>query len=259
MLLEVKKYDIICFQLRNSLYNQLQNPLKKELHQLSTAIKRIIGNGEKIDILSTEMLSAIFNLRIKALKWLSADDNFDYSEMMKESFLQIEKLKLNKKFEVLIDNILFALRCNIRVIDAIISSNEHKTAASLSFDTIQEITYYQFITSLAIVNFDDDTTQKIVDFTNASLNIEFVIVACDIIFNEKLKITDKVINDLAFLIADAAQDYIALATEFGILKSRAKAQSQSFSTINFDNNFIKEQKEFSDLGLNEYALNILNS
>ena len=257
MIATAKNYDVICFQLRNNLYSQLKSPLKKDLNRLSNDIKTLIISGEKIKAQSTIMLSQVFNLRIKALKWLSANTNFDYLEMFKDIFPQIEELRSNKKLEVLTDNILFALRCNQRVAESIMNSNEFSSDTFTSkIAQLPDITYPQFIASLAFANLDDDTTQKIVDWTNSSLHIEFVLVATDIISDEKLKISDKTINELAFLIADAAQEYSALATELGILKSHSSRHS--FSNLSFDNIFIKEQKQFADLGLDDFALNLSN-
>ena len=178
-------------------------------------------------------------------------------EMFKDIVPKIEELRSNKKLEVLTDNILFALRCNQRVIESLINMSELSSESfSTNVEQLPDITYQQFIASFAFANLDYETTQKIVDWTNASLHIEFVLVATDIISDEKLKVSDKTINDLAFLIADAAQEYLALATEFGILKSRSA--KQSFTTLSFDNGFIKEQKQFADLGLDDYAANLIN-
>jgi len=255
MIATAKNYDVICFQLRNNLYSQLQNPLRKDLNRLSNDIKTLIISREKIKAQSVKMLSQVFNLRIKALKWLSADTNFDCLEMFKDIFPQIEELRSNKKLEILTDNILFALRCNQRVVESIINSSEFsRDTLTSNISHLPDITYPQFIASLAFANLDDETTQKIMDWTNSSLHIEFVLVATDIISDEKLKISDKTINELAFLIADAAQEYSALATELGILKSHSTRQS--FSNLSFDNSFIKEQKQFADLGLDDFALNL---
>ena len=117
MITTAKNYDVICFQLRNNLYAQLKNPLKKDLNCLSTHIKKLIISGEKIKAQPVDMLSQVFNLRIKALKWLAADTNVDYLEMFNDIFPQIEELRADKKLEVLTDNILFALRCNKRVVE----------------------------------------------------------------------------------------------------------------------------------------------
>ena len=166
-------------------------------------------------------------------------------------------MKSNKKLEILTENILFALRCNQRVAESLASTGGYSSNNfSSNISQLPDITYQQFIASLAFANLDDETAQKIVDWTNASLHIEFVLVAADIIGDDKLKISDKTINELAFLVADAAQEYSALATELGILKTRSTRQS--FSTLSFDNRFIKEQKQLADLGLDDFAANLLN-
>lgn len=258
MIAAAKNYDVICFQLRNNLYSQLESPLKKDLNRLSNDIKGIITSGIKVQAQSVEMLSQVFNLRIKALKWL-ATRNFgiDNLEMIKDIFPQIEEMKSNKKLEVLTENLLFALRCNQRVVESLIGTSEFSTDSFASnISQLPDITYQQFIASLAFANLDDETSQKIVDWTNASLHIEFVMVAADIIGDDKLKISDKTINELAFLVADAAQEYSALATELGILKTRAIRQS--LSNLSFDNSFIKEQKQLADLGLDDFAANLSN-
>lgn len=257
MIATAKNFDVICFQLRNNLYSRLENPLKKDLNRLSNDIKAIITSSKKVQAQSVEMLSQVFNLRIKALKWLADDKNFDYLEMLNNIFPQIEEMKSNKKLEILTENILFALRCNQRVAESLASTGGYSSNHfSSNISQLPDITYQQFIASLAFANLDDETAQKIVDWTNASLHIEFVLVAADIIGDDKLKISDKTINELAFLVADAAQEYSALATELGILKTRSTRQS--FSTLSFDNRFIKEQKQLADLGLDDFAANLLN-
>ncbi|MBI3141381.1 MAG: hypothetical protein HYZ16_00990 [Bacteroidetes bacterium] len=257
MIATAKNYDVICFQLRNSLYSQLENPLKKELNHLSSDIKAIITSGRKVQAQSEDMLSQVFNLRIKALKYLANDKNLDYLEMIRDILPQIEKLKSKRKLEVLTENLLFALRCNQRVVESLDGTSGFSTGNLISnISQLPDITYQQFIASLAFANLDDETAQRIVDWTNASLHIEFVLVAADIIGNDKLEISDETINELAFLVADAAQEYSAIAAELGILKNRSSGQS--FSKLSFDNSFIQEQKQLADLGLEDFARNFSN-
>ena len=257
MIATAQKYDVICFQLRNNLYSQLGNPLKKDLNRLYSDIKAIITSGKKVQSQSIDMLSQVFNLRIKAIKWLANDKNFDYLEKLHDTFPKMEKFKSDSKLEVLGENLLFALRCNKRVVDALtIASGFSADSYAANISELPDITYQQFIASLAFANLDNETTQKIIDWTNASLHIEFVLVAADIIGDDTLKISDETINDLAFLVADAAQEYSALAAELGVLKARSTPHS--FSTLSFDNSFIKEQKQLADLGLDDFATNLLN-
>ncbi len=257
MIATAKNYDVICFQLRNNLYSQLESPLKKELNRLSMDIKTLITSGIKIQGQSIVMLSQIFNLRIKAIKWLGADSNFDYLNMFEDIFPQVEELKTNKKLEVLTENLLFALRCNQRVVEAIIGTNEFsQDTFSNSLSKFPEINYEQYIASLAFAIPDDDMVQKIVNWTNASLHIEFVLVAADIIGDDNSKVSVKTINELAFLVADAAQEYIALSIELDILKSYSS--KHIISTLSFDKTFINENKKMADLDLGDFEKNFLN-
>ena len=155
MVATAKNYDIICFQLRNNLYSHLRSPLKKDLNRLSNDIKALITSGEKITTHSNNIniLSQVFNIRIKALKWLNADTNFDYLEMANEIFPQIEELRSSKKLEILTDNILFALRCNQRVVASIIGAGELSSSKfNSNLADLPDITYQQFIASLTFAN-----------------------------------------------------------------------------------------------------------
>lgn len=245
-----KNYDVICFQLRSNLYSQLEHPLKTELNDLTNNIKSIITSGKKLQSQPAEILSEIFNLRIKALKWLATSSNYDYPKMLTSIVEQIEKLRSNKRLEILADNILFALRCNQKVIISLAGENDLiSNINSSNVSKIPDITYSQFITSIAFANINNDVAQKIADFTNTSLHIEFVLAVVGIISEENLHVTDETINDLAFLVSDSAQEYYALAIELGIIKL---SSAKNFQVLASDNDFIKEQKELADLGLKEF-------
>ncbi len=256
MLATVKNYDLICYQLRNNLYSQLENPLKKDIDRLSKDITNIINSNKKIQSQSVDILAQLFNLRVKAIKWLSQDNNFNYLEMLSEVSNQIEEIGANRKMQILKENILFALRCNKRVIESLFNAGEQSENLNIDFTQLPDINYQQFLASLAFAIPDDETAQKIADWTNASLHIEFVMLAADIIRDEEIKVSGKTINELSFLVADAAQEYSALATEFGILKT--KANQQSFSSQPFDKGFVNEQKALADIGIEDFASNFTN-
>ncbi|MCX6317114.1 MAG: hypothetical protein NTW29_07475 [Bacteroidetes bacterium] len=231
--------------------------MKKELNRLSEDIRALILSGEKVKTPSNELLSQVFNLRIKAVKWLSADTHLDINAMLREILVRVEELKSDIRLEVLTENILFALRCNQRVLDSVINNKEFGlNTKDIDFTQLPDITYPQFIAALNYANLGNETVHKLVDWTNASLHIEFVLVAADIIFDEKLKVTDNTIRQLAFMVADAAQEYSALAAELGFLKSNSG--NASSTNLSFDNSFIREQKNIADLGLDDFALNFSN-
>ncbi|MFN4145792.1 MAG: hypothetical protein ACK4GN_08220 [Runella sp.] len=234
----------------------MENSLKKDIDKLSKEITKILNSNKKIQSQSVDILAQLFNLRVKAIKWLSQDHNFNYLKMLSEVSNEIEEIGENRKMEILKENILFALRCNRRVVGSLFSAGEQSESQNVDFTQLPDINYQQFLASLAFAIPDDETAQKIADWTNASLHIEFVMLAADIIRDEKIKVSDKLINELAFLVADAAQQYSALATEFGILKN--KSNQQSFSTQTFDKGFVNEQKTLADVGIEDFVSNFTN-
>jgi hypothetical protein len=252
MLATAKNYDVICLQMKVYMPH-LESPMKKELNKLLTEIKDGLTSGKKIKPLLDRMLPRIFNFRIKAIKWLIEVGDLDLSGMMDEIYPQLEELRQNPKLEILAENILFAVRCNKRVVRALIGTgdfSEEKFASNAS--ELPIITYEQFLATLAYSIPDDEAAQKIVDWVNASLYIEFIILSAVIINDEKLRVTEKVINELSFLIADAAQEYSANAIELGLLK---RSENQPLFSDQVDKSFKREQKYLADLGINDFTEN----
>lgn len=158
MLATVKNYDLICYQLRNNLYSLLDTPLKKDIDKLSKEITNILNTSKNIHSLPVDILAQLFNLRVKAIKWLSQDINFNYLEMLSAVSNQIEEIGENRKMEILRDNILFALRCNRRVIESLFNAREQSENLNIDFNLLPDINYQQFLASLAFAIPDDETT-----------------------------------------------------------------------------------------------------
>jgi hypothetical protein len=253
MLATAKNYDIICLQMRACLPH-LEFSMKREFGKLLTEIKEGLTTKKKIKPLLDTMLPRVFNFRIKAIKWLAEEGELDLSSIIDEMYPQLENLRQNPELEILAENILFAVRCNKRVVEALIDSEEF-TEEKISSNVIElpAITYGQFLATLAYGIPNDEAAQKIVDWVNASLYIEFIILSAVLINDEKLKVSEKIINELSFLIANAAQEYSAIATEIGLLKTHS--DSQTLFSEQGDRSFLKEQKYLADLGLNDFAEN----
>lgn len=257
----INNSGIICFGL-NRHYIQIDNDLKKDIGKLLNNIEGILISGKKIQLSVDEILKDIFSIRIRAIKYLY--EYIEPSEMFKEAYLELEKLKSNPKLHILAENILFALRCNHRVINSIIEasnfeSDTHGSTSEknlkISVNQLPVITLEHFISIIKSSIPDNSLAQKIIDLTNASLYIEFVILAAVIIKDKQLKIANKIINELAFIVADAAQNYYAITYELEFIKS--KTSSQSFEPVIQDEKFIEEQQKLANIGLKDYFNNLV--
>lgn len=253
MLAGVKNHDFIYYQLRNQHYAQLTPSLKKSLHQLSKDIIHILKSNKPIEGQLAHMLSQLFNLKIKAIQWLSENKDLHYLKLQSEVSNHFEELEGDKRMEVLKENILFALRCNQRIIESLLNSGELSEKPAGHFHKLPDINYQQFLASLAFAIPDEETVQKITDWINASLQVEFVILATDLMRTEKIKVSDKLINELSFLIADAAQEYAALAITFGLLKGATNQHAAVKHSV--DKSFVAEQQYLADIGIEDFDTN----
>lgn len=253
MLASAKNYDVICLQMWNYLPQQ-DEPVKRETTRFIEDVKHIIISGSPIKPKLDKFLPKIFNFRLLALKWICGQPDIDLRHLLDEAYPSLEALKNNPRLALLAENTLFAVRCNSRVLQAVIGEDDSAASEELykQFSEAPYATYEQFFWTLAHSIPDQDALQTIVDFCHASLYIEFILLSAIMIDEEKLDVSDATINELAFLIADAAQEYSAIATLMGILPTKGKAISATSADTDTRS---AEDDLLSNLGLFDFAKN----
>jgi len=241
------------YQLKSTLDIRPDDVLKKETDQLSKNVRQLLLS-ERLGALPAPMLAQLFNLRVKAIKWFAANTNLDYADVRKEVASHVKTMD-DDRLEVLKENLMFAVRCNQRVFDGIVlHASESEEKVLPAFSEISDLTYDQYISALAF-SLPDEAFEKTITWTHASLQAEFVFIAADVIEESGLKVSDQLIDDLAALVADAAQNYFALSVELGFAKQQESVPQPALSN---DEGFIVEQKELAELGLDEFAKNFPN-
>ncbi|RME18268.1 MAG: hypothetical protein D6799_03095 [Bacteroidetes bacterium] len=76
-----------------------------------------------------------------------------------------------------------------------------------------------------------------------------------IIDENKIKVIDKIIDALAFIAADSANNYMAIALELGILQLHTKQYERE--EIVLDDDLVKEQKVLADSDIQSYWYNLI--
>jgi len=249
-MLSSANFDIICLQTWTH-RQELETPLKKELNKFVVIVKKTLGENKKFKTSVKLHFNEIFLFRLKGLKWLLESGDFDVSKMLENIYPDIERYISVKKFSLLAENILFALRSNKRVAENLID-NEILNEDSFD-DSIQQIgtlTYSQFIASLTFAIPDIEASQTIIDWINSSLIIEFGTIASMLLFKEEVVITQKRINELSGLISDAAQEYTACAIQMGLLKISSKNYPVQ---DDIPVSVVNEEKTIADWGFNDYT------
>lgn len=252
----IQNIDIICLQIKN-ISQFSENPLQSELDKILKDIKLHLLNTKPIKDYIDKYLGKIFNFRVKAIKWLIHNKEFNLDELVNNIYPEIEKYNSNTSLQVLTNNILFALRCNKRVINALRErsefSNEKLEAQVSKFSSMN---YNQFATSISLAIPDDFTAQKVMDWANSSLYIEYIVLATSMIYDEKLKVTESRIDELAHLIANAAHEYSAISMELGLIKTQHSKTSSIKKS--FDKEAIKEQQQLAEIGVDDYNKLLFN-
>lgn len=225
MLVAAKNYDVICLQMRSYLPQQ-EEPIKRETNRFIDGVKAVIMGEGSVKPKLDKFIPQIFNFRLLALKWISQQPDIDFEHLLDQAYPSLEQLKRNPKLRLLAENTLFAVRCNARVMQAMIG-DVTSSEFSQQLANVPVTTYKQFFGTLALSIPDQETFQTIADFSHASLYIEFILLAAILIDEEHIDISEAAINELSFLIADAAQEYIAIATMMGILPVRQRIKDMS--------------------------------
>ncbi|MES2702435.1 MAG: hypothetical protein V4649_07345 [Bacteroidota bacterium] len=225
MLARAKNYDIICLQMRNHLPQQ-ESSIKNETLRFVDEVKAIISNESPVKPGLDRFIPRLFNFRMHALKWLAEQPDLDMATLSDATFPSIEVLLKNPKLSLLGENMMFAMRCNMRVVKVLFSQGTLTSdQIAAQFSAAPLVTYEQFLGTLALSIPDESQVQIIADWLHASLYIEFIVLAGILIDEEKIRVSDATVAELSFLIADAAQDYFAIASEMGILPTHAKPSS----------------------------------
>ena len=246
------KHEMIILTMKDHLPD-LDKPIQKEMESLLGKFRNILSKKSHIKSELDEIRSDVFHFRIKALKWLGKERNIDFMSAINEEYARISNWDSAPKYSVLIENVLFAFRCNQRVVTSF-QRTEGISAESIGdyLSELPEITLKEF-EAVILINSEETIAEKVIHWVHSSLYMEMIILMTSIIHDESMDVSKKVINELAFLVADSAQLYVALAVQLGLLDG----PSNNFPDLPEDlgEEFNKEQQGLAEAGLDDFAKN----
>lgn len=201
---------------------QQDTELTLQIESFKTLVRQFISSPTAIKTLVDGHLDALFSFRMSALKWLIANDVvFEDIDPIVEN--ELASFKEDPSFSVLYQNVLFAIRVNVRSMNALIGP---ATLETLSFDTpeLVEIADFSFTEYLTMLNssIPNAVFMPLKDWLTTSLYIEFGILSTFIIHREKWTISKAKVHELAAFIADSAQEFGAISKELMPSTSRRK-------------------------------------
>jgi hypothetical protein len=233
-------YKIDAFYLPLDAYytgNEQDRELASFAKNVKDMVRQFVDSPNDVKAFANLHLNDLFSFRMSALKWL-VESNIRLEDLDSLIENQLEPLKNDPLFSVLYQNVLFAIRVNMRSINALISP---KSLETVSFDISElgELPNYSFTEFLNMISLTapDAVMTPYVDWLISSLYIEFGIISTIIIYKEKLSVSSKKINELAAFTADSAQEFGAISKE--LIPSTVK-KKQTYSSV-IPNEFLAEQ------------------
>ena len=233
--------------------NKEDEELSKIVDGIETMVKQFISSKHPVELFVNQNINTLFAFRMSSLKWLIENkiviDNFDF--LVEDG---LTNFKNDPKFSILYQNVLFAIRTNIRSIDSLFKhSKEFNSKNGFDFSEMEEIQEMSFTGFLNLLthNVPDVITAPLIDWVMSSLYIEFGIISSFIIDREKLTIGVERINELSFFIADAAQNFGAITKE---LKPQTQKKNRHIVSP-FSSSFLVEQEFLAEQDIENYLSN----
>lgn len=251
MLSSSVSYDILCYPLKNNFYDKLENPIQVKLDKVFSDVENCLIGKSNLEKFSVEKMSDIFDLRMEAMAWLFENSDLEnLSEVIEESSEDFNiLLSKDSNYLFLVENLKYALRVNKRYIDFCINEIE-KSPSTFEQQFKPEafkLTFEQYTNSIAMAIPDEELAQSILDLIGASLKIEFSLICAWILVHNNIQLSIEKIKELTSLVGKSAQDFSAISLEWGIGK-KIKSEPKYFIQ---DNNFVSEQSDLADLGLDD--------
>ena len=219
--------------------NKQDEELSKIVGAIETVVKQFIDSKHPIELFFNQNIDAIFSFRMSSLKWLISNKIIidDFGSLLEE---ELTLFKSDPKFSVLYQNVLFAIRTNIRSVNSLLNPlKDLHSKGGLDFSEMEEFaetSFKQFVGSLGHV--PDFIAAPLLDWVISSLQIEFGVISAFVIHKERLSVDVVKVNELSFFIADAAQAFGAITKEL-----KPKMPKKNKNTVSsFSSSFLAEQE-----------------
>jgi len=248
-----KNYDMLCYHLK-VVHKNLDDHKKKMVDNFFQGIRTdLLENKDTLHHSIEDKFPLILDLRIGALKRIITEGENLAELLDNKAYPYFEQMAGIERLSGLAENILFALRCNKKVINTLLKQVRQEDLSDMILNNIPELTFDQFIASIYLSVPDVELAKAMIEWAKCSFKIEYAICAAALIYDETLMVSSEKINELSVVIVDAAQTYMAIAMEVGILPS--KNENKQNADITKDLDFLKDQKNLAEAGISSFAKN----
>lgn len=244
------KLDTACFHLFVN-YDELDSAIRRELDSLREEIRYALISKKDLRNSIEQSFSKIFKLRILAFKSLEQEDE-EYEELYDEAYEYFQGLQADSRFQLLSENILFALRSNMRFLKAFLNKVSIEKLEDGINSLPDNITYEALLVTIRLSSPSPDIFKVLKDWTDSTLTIEYIVLACALIDKEKIDVRPSTFEELAAIIAAASHLYNAMAFASGLLNTTGGA-ANTRNEMNFNQETIEEDQRIAGADLKSFA------
>jgi|GEM_PF-3557831 len=238
-------HNFLFFALDSYLPN-VKEGLQREVNELLISTVKSINNNEDLESTINQALPQVFDFRFKALSYFAENSLIQEVSNIESIYTDFNRELLSYEKQVLVKNVLFALRTSNRVLSKLRGHKDFNLRAIKEFSSVS---YSQFLSIIAVTIPNQKLAQNLLDFTHSSLKMELILLISKNLIDEKISVSNESIQSLSKLISDAGQDFYAFASKLGFVQKINENLTYLNPTDPQSN--LKEQKELADLGLNE--------
>ncbi len=240
-------HNILCFA-SDSYLPSMEQELKHGISGLLLSTVSQINESGDVESTINEVLPQIFDIRCKVISYLLENSLMHEALNINSIYTDFNRESLSAELQVLVKNVLFALRTTNRVLNKLMKNKEFNISELEGF---KNLSYNQFLSTIALTIPNQNLAQIIVDYIHSSLTIELILLISKNLIDEKISISNQSIEGLSKVISDASQNFYAFATKLGLVQKNSI--DLTYVNLNDCVSDIDEQKLLADLGLNELA------
>ncbi len=233
--------------------NKQDAELSKIVDGVETMVRQFVLSEANIETFVNQNLNPLFDFRISALNWLIKNKIVitDFDSFIED---ELSSFKTDPKFSILYQNVLFAIRTNLKSLNSLLNpSKTNSIKSELIFLETKEIPKLSFVEFLNVLNntVPDIIISPFVDWLISSLYIEFGLVSTFVIYKKNIQIESKKVNELSAFIADAAQTFGAIAKEMNPQPSK----KNKGNALSISDSFLSEQEYLAEQDIENYPIN----
>lgn len=207
------QFDLF-YPLNSKVDIQPDHELSRSFVNIQKLVSQFVQSEVKIEELTNQHMNDLFSYRMQTIQCMH---DHPVKIEIKEVVEKLAFIQDNPRFEILHENVLFAVRTNFRAVKRFLGTSELDIDFS-SLSSIPQITYSDLI-SLFNIFAPGSIFDKLLNLLDYSIHMELGLITSVVVCKEGLNLSDAKLHELERYVARSAQKFGACARIIAPVKS----------------------------------------